>query len=268
MQAQIILTLAAGSLRTLLTRSRAPLALNDLPAFTADELGLRGLALPTDLLAGLRPSQFDALRDAADKAHCPCLLLVESLPLDFQEAAPKALAIERMKKLAAAASRLGCSAIGLKTDRVNDDTSLARTAAGVKEALSALDRLEVNVLLQPGDGALAAAAGLTELIKKIGGFRIGSLPSFEHAQATGDAEQALRRLAPYATSAIFATVKGFAKEGGRHEPWDLAKCIDAVRSVGYVNTLCIDFVGKGDPVKAIEQARDQMSQAIMAEEPA
>lgn len=267
MQAQILLTLAAGSLRSLLARARAPLSLIDLPRFTAEDLGLRGLALPTDLLAGLPPPQYDALRDAADKAHCPCLLLIESQPLDLQDPDKKIVSIDRMRKLATAASRLGCSAIGLRPARVTDDAAFARTAAGIKEALASLDRLEVNVLLQPGDGLIQAPTGLTELIKKIGGFRIGSLPSFEHAESTGETESSLRRLAPYATSAILATVRTFAK-GGQHEPWDLVKCIDAVRSVGYVNTLCIDFVGKGDPVKAIEQAREQMSQAILAEEPA
>jgi len=266
-QAQILLTLAAGSLRPLLTRTRSPLLLQDLPAFTSDQLGLRGLALPADLLAGLRPSQLDALRDAADKAHCPCLLLVDSQALDFQDPPKRAAAIDRMKKLATAASRLGCSALGVQPAGTTDEVSIVRTAQGVKEALSALDRYEVNVLLQPGDGAIAAPIGLTELIKRIGGFRIGSLPSFEHAASTGDAEQALRRLAPYATSAILATVRSFSKSG-EHQAWDLAKCVEAVRSVGFVNTLCIDFKGTGDPVKAIEQAREQMSGAILAGETA
>ncbi len=267
MQAQILLTLAAGSLRPLLTRARSPLQLTDLPAFTAESLGLRGLAFPTDLLTGLRPSQLDALRDAADKVHCPCLLLVEMQALDFQDPAQRPATIERMRKLATAASRLGCSALGVRPAGVKDDASLARSAQGVKESLTALDRFEINVLLEPGDGLIAQPAGLTELIKKIGGFRIGSLPSFEHADSTGDAEQALRRLAPYATSAILATVRGFGK-GGEHRPWDLGKCIDAVRSVGFVNTLCIDFRGTGDPVKAIEQARDRMTETLLTEEPA
>jgi len=266
-QAQILLTLAAGSLRPLLSRARSPLQLNDLPAFTAETLGLRGLALPTDLLAGLRPSQLDSLRDAADKVHCPCLLLVEVMPLDFQDAGRRPASIERVRKLATAASRLGCSALGMRPAGVVDDESLSRTAQGVKEALTALDRFEVNVLLEPGEHRIAAPAGLTDLIKRIGGFRIGSLPSFDHAASTGDAEQALRRLAPYATSAIMATVKSFSKSGS-HQAWDLVKCIDAVRSVGFVNALCIDFKGAGDPVKAIETAREQMSQAILTEEPA
>ncbi|MBX3354807.1 MAG: TIM barrel protein [Phycisphaeraceae bacterium] len=250
-----------------MTRSRSPLALSDLPGYTARELGLRGLALPTDLLAGVRLSQLDALRDAGDKDQCPCLLLVESQPLDFRAPADRAASIERMRKLAAAAARLGCSAIGIKPAAVTDDHAFNQTAQGIKEALSALDRMEVNVLLQPAPGLIDPPAGLTELIKKVGGFRIGSLPSFEHAHASGETEQTLRRLAPYATSAILATVRGFGK-GDRHEPWDLVRCVEAVRSVGYVNTLCIDFVGKGDPTKAIEQARDQMSEAILAEEPA
>lgn len=267
MQAQILLTLAAGSLRSLLTRSRSPLQLTDVPAFTAETLSLRGLALPTDLLAGLRPSQLDALRDAADKVHCPCLLLVDVQPLDFQNPALRPASVERMRKLATAASRLGCSALGIRPTGITDDASLALAAQGVKEALTSLDRFEVNVLLEPGDGLVSTPAGLTDLIKKIGGFRIGSLPSFEHASSTGDAEQALRRLAPYATSAILATVKSFNRNG-EHSSWDLGKCVDAVRSVGFVNTLCLDFKGTGDPVKAIDQARELLSQAILTEEPA
>lgn len=267
MQAQILLTLAAGSLRSLFTRARSPLALNDLPAFTAEQLGLRGLALPADLLTGLRPSQFDSLRDAADKAHCPCLLLLEVDALDFQDPVRRTASIERMRRLATAASRLGCSSLGIQPAGVTDDSSLLRSAQGVKEALAALDRFEVNVVLRPGEGLIASPAGLTELIKRIGGFRIGSLPSFEHAASTGETEQTLRRLAPYATSAILATVTGFSKSG-EHQSWDLRKCVEAVRSVGFVNTLCIDYKGGGDPVKAIDMAREQMSSAIMAEEAA
>ncbi|MFO0895100.1 MAG: TIM barrel protein [Phycisphaerales bacterium] len=266
MQAQILLTLAASSLKPLLVRAQKPLTLMDIPAFASEELQLRGLTVPSDMLAGLRPVQLDQFRDLADKAHCPCLLLVESQALDFQDPARRAATVERMRKLAAAASRLGCSCLGVACAGVTDDASFDRTAAGVKESLIALDRFEVNVLLRPGAGPLADPVRLTDLIKKVGGFRIGSLPSFEHAHATGDLEQSLRRLAPYA-GAIIASVKGF-KRTGEHEGYDLVRCVEAVRSVGYLNTLSIEYTGKGDPVKALERARELMSTAIMAEEAA
>ena len=38
--------------------------------------------------------------------------------------------------------------------------------------------------------------------------------------------------------------------------------IEAIRSVGFVNTLAIDFVGSSDPVASIEQAQKILQQAI------
>ena len=69
-------------------------------------------------------------------------------------------------------------------------------------------------------------------------------------------------LAPYA-GAIEATVEGFSKKGA-HKTYDLAACVTAVRSVGFVNTLAIDYTGAADPVANIEMARDILQAAIDA----
>jgi hypothetical protein len=105
---------------------------------------------------------------------------------------------------------------------------------------------------------------MADLIKKVGGFRIGALPSFGAAAATGDAPGALRRLAPYA-QAIEATIKSFSK-AGKHDAWNLETCMNAVRDVGYQNTIGIDYVGRTDPVETIKRARDVLAKAIEAEE--
>ena len=104
---------------------------------------------------------------------------------------------------------------------------------------------------------------LTDLLKRIGGFRIGSLRSFGHAAESGDLVEELRKLAPYA-GAVHATVQGFDKKG-RHEKFDLAEGVAAIRSVGFLNTLAIDYIGTGDAVANIELARKALQKAIEAD---
>src|SRR3954470_23921585 len=100
----MLLTLTAISLRSLLARGRtgkAKLDLMDLPQFTRQELGLHGLNLSTDLLAGVSRDQLEKLRERADKAGCACLLLIESEGQAFGDAneAIAAGAVERLQKV-------------------------------------------------------------------------------------------------------------------------------------------------------------------------
>lgn len=252
-QPEILLTLSAGSIRPLLADPQAfadaeiklPRSLFELPDFVATDLQLRGLNLPTDLLKGFGLPEVDKLRDAADRAHCPVLLLFEEPAIDFTErGANWAKSVERLRRLGLAANRLGCPSIAVRASAADTDAALEATAAGVKMALKELDKFDLNLLLAPHDGLTHSAARLTDLIKKIGGFRIGSYPSFAHAFATGDLENTLRKLAPYAP-AIAASVRGFDAKTGEHDGYSLEACVDCVRSVGYGNTLALDFVGRG-----------------------
>ena len=74
-------------------------------------------------------------------------------------------------------------------------------------------------MLQSVPGILSDGKGVIDLVKKVGGFRIGSMPSFQHAANHGGVRQELRKLAPYAQS-IIASVRGFS-ESGEHEDWSL-----------------------------------------------
>jgi hypothetical protein len=252
-QPEILLTLSAGSIRPLLSDPQAfadaevklPRNVFELPDFVATDLQLRGLNLPTDLLKGFGLPEVDKLRDAADRAHCPVLLLFEEPAIDFTErGANWAKSVERLRRLGLAANRLGCPSIAVRATAADTDAALEATAAGVKMALKELDKFDLNLLLAPHEGLTHSAARLTDLIKKIGGFRIGSYPSFAHAYATGDLENTLRKLAPYAP-AIAASVRGFDAKTGEHDGYSLESCVDCVRSVGYGNTLALDFVGRG-----------------------
>ncbi len=271
----MLLTLATRSFASKITTAAVPasgageaddgFSLLEMPDYAIRHLHLRGMNVPASMLSGWSLPDFDRLRDRADKAGCPCLVLIEDQPLPFADPDPKVReeAAERVRRLAAAAHRLGCNALAISFDAKDNDEAFELVATEVKEVMPHVERLELNVLLAPCQGLTHAPDRLTDLIKRIGGFRIGSLPSFGHAASTGDTIGTLRKLAPYA-GAVHATIDGFARSG-EHRGYNLAECVTAIRSVGFVNTLAIDFCGKGDPTASIEKARDVLQEAIEAE---
>ncbi|MCA9290911.1 MAG: TIM barrel protein [Phycisphaerales bacterium] len=234
----------------------------DYPSMIIREFELRGLNISASLLSGWNLDDLDRLRDRADKAGCPCLVLVEDGPLRFADrsAAKRAEARDRVKRLVVAANRLGCNALGIKCEGSASEADFETTAGELKEVMRAMDRMEVNLLIAPHGKMTEQPDRLTDLIKRVGGFRIGSLPSFAHAAASGDLVQTLRKLAPYA-GAIHATIDDFDPKGG-HPGYDLKECVQTIRSVGFVNTLAIDFQGRKNPVEAIEAARAVLQEAI------
>lgn len=262
----MLLTLTSGSLRHRLGKDGAGgLAVLDLPAFTVKHLKLHGLNLSASTLAGWSLEDLDTLRDRADKAACPCLVLVEDTPLALgsADAKKRQQANQRVLKLAIAANRLGCSSIGLHIDALDTPEEFEEVADDVRALMPQVERLELNILLAPHQGLTQTSERLTALIKRIGGFRIGSLPSFAAAASVGDPIEHLRKLAPYA-GAIHASIDGFNKKGA-HKGCDLVQCVNAIRSVGFLNTLAIDYLGPGDPVPHIEKARDILQKAIDSE---
>jgi len=264
----MILTLALRSLNKRLTAagSRAEhLDVLDVPQFAMTHLCLRGLNVPAKMLKGWGLEEMDRLRDRADKAGCPCLVLVQEKPLPFGDVreATREGAADRVRRLAAAAHRLGCNSIGIHCGIDATKEAMERAAAAIKQVMPAVERMELNLLIAPHEGLTNDPDHLVELVKKIGGFRIGSLPSFGHAAQTGDAVGTLRKLAPYA-GAIHVTTNGFTRTGN-HREYDLVECVKAVRSVGFANTLAIDYQGKEDPVPQIDKVRDTLEEALAAE---
>jgi sugar phosphate isomerase/epimerase len=263
----MLLTLFSGSLRNRLAQNgERGMSVLDLPSFTIKELRLHGLNLPASMLGGWSLQDLDKLRDRADKAACPCLVLIEEAPLAFADSNERTRqqAAERVRRLAVAANRLGCNAVAVHCDAPDTAEALELAAEEIRRLMPIVERLELNILLCPHAGLAYTPERLTALIKRIGGFRIGSLPSFGSAAAAahnGDPTEGLRKLAPYA-GAIQATVDGFSKRGV-HKGYDLAACVRAIRSVGFLNTLAIDYVGDAaDPVPLIEMARDVLQAAI------
>jgi sugar phosphate isomerase/epimerase len=253
----MLLTVSTRSLQHV-KRAKAPLLPMDIADFVAEELGLKGLNVNTSLLKGMGAKDLETLRDRADRARCPILVLVDEAALDFGPVNGVA-ARERVERLGLAASKLGAPSVAVELGALPAENFDAY-AANIKRALAALDRFDTHLLIRPGAGTAGDAQRIADLIKKIGGFRIGSMPTFAHAAGTKDPDDTLRRLSPYA-QAMEASVKSFAKSG-KHEAWDLGAYLECIRNVGYQNTLCIDYAAKTDPIGTIERARDLFAAVI------
>jgi len=251
----MLLTLSVNSLRAHLESAKPKLGILDIPRFARDELGLHGLNVQTSFLAGWGLDQIDRLRDEADKAGCPCLILVENDPqaLGASDPAIGEGAVERMERVLRCAHRLGCSGVSLAVHEKTPADAVDVVAERLRRVVSRAERLELNLLLVPHTGMTAKPEDLTGLIRKVGGFRIGSFPDFQTASATGDPNAYLRSLTPYA-SAVCASSVAFDKSG-EHTGYDLKKCVQAITSVGYDGTVSLEYRGKGDATAALLATR-------------
>lgn len=158
----------------------------DLPAFTRNELQLSGFNLSTDLLVGSNRARLEAIRERADRASCSCLLLIEHDPQNFGSKDERLglAAAERMARVVDAAQILGCSAASVKITAVDDDDTLLLVAARLKPIMERAEKLDINLVISPHTGLTARADRVTDLLKKVGGFRIGTYPDFETAAHT------------------------------------------------------------------------------------
>lgn len=272
----MLLTLAASSLRSKLwlKPGRPPagtMPLRDLPRYVRETLGLHGLNISTDLLAGADVPHLDALRDAADKASCPCLVLVRPDPLPFFSGNDTKGddAIERMSRVVQAAHRLGCNSAALFVSAEADDgedDAFDLASERLRKVMSIAEKREVNLLIGSGKGPTSEPDRLTDLIKRVGGFRIGTYPDYQTAAASPDPLAYLRRLTPYA-SAVTASTIGFkaGKKGVEHQGYDLVEFTKAVIAVGYTGTLAIDYRGDGDPEEGIRNSRSILESVVGVE---
>lgn len=276
----MLLTLSANSLRSLLLPSgrsgKAKLDLLDLPALTREELGLHGLTIYTENLAGAPRDKYDRLRERADKAGCACLLLVESEPQALGDAKEDVglKGVERLTRVIQAGSILGCNAVAVRVTGPDDPATMQRTVDRLKKAVERAEKLEMNVLIWPGIDAKGQPTGLTatpervtEIIKKVGGFRVGTLPDFQIAAASADPVSYMRRMTPYASALLGATQAFTGPKGAKladdeieagdvvHAPFALEKLVEAVLSVGYDAALSIEYRGTGDAKLGVKRTK-------------
>lgn len=252
----MLLTLSAQSYRSKLAPGKGALSLFDLPKIAREEFDLQGIVIQTSMLAGWDENKIDKLRDSADKAGSPVLLLIEDQPQPLADA-DKAIgesAVARLDRVVRVAHRLGCSGVALSILDPAGISLLEPAAARLKQVVSKAERVEVNLLIAPGTGQTATPEQLTGLIRKVGGFRIGSFPDFTTAAATPDPAAYLRSLAPYA-SAICVSLTG-TKTGKKGGAYDLLALVESVAAVGYEGNMMLEYRGEGDPAPAILAAKE------------
>jgi hypothetical protein len=179
------------------------LAITDVPRLARDELGLSGLVMTTDLLKGYDRTMLGRVHEAADKAHCPVLVLAEIDPLPLASDDPDVVTVaqERCFRIAQAANWLQCAAFSISVSCKNDE-DIAEAALNLKPVSRRAEKLELNLCIAPGVDATSSPEKITDLLKKIGGFRVGTLPDIGAALASDDPQVYLRRLAPYASAIV------------------------------------------------------------------
>lgn len=210
----MLLTLSATCLRSMLKPAskgaKPALALTDLPQYTREVLGLRGLCLSTELLAGADRRSLEALRERGDKAGCACLTLAEPPPIKLNstdESTVKAT-LDRMSRVVQAAQILGCSSAAFIVEGVATEKDREIAASRLKQVVSRGEKLDVNILLGPAASAAPFVEPdmITDVLKRVGGFRVGTFPDFQTAAKSKDPMTYLRRLSPYASAVCAATL--------------------------------------------------------------
>jgi len=223
-----------------------------------------GLAMASDMLAGAEIDRLDRLREAADKAACPCLLLVEPQPQRLcGTAKQREAAMDRLNRVILAAQRIGASAAGCAIDAKADEPSMETAVERIRTLSISAERLDLHLLLQPTPGLTETADQIAELIKRVGGFRVGSLPDFEAAGAADDPRLYMRRMAPYAPFVIAAST-GFDKKGA-HQGYDLEMCARGLVDVGYDGSIVLDYRGEGDPIEGVNRTREVIEPILSGE---
>ena len=139
-------------------------------------------------------------------------------------------ALERGRRVLEAAHVPGCSAIAVQVPAAESDKAADLVVERVRRVSERAEQLDLNLLLSPCHGLTSAPDRLTDLIKRIGGFRVGTYPDFQAAAGQNDPGAYLRRLAPYAAAVCGATVKFVvSRGGGRGDTGDTGRRGTAVR---------------------------------------
>lgn len=256
MGSEIHISLSASCLLQPLPRQQSPIALLDVPRYVAEELEVRGIQIPVQMIRQQTPQTLERLRDEADRAQCPCLVLYRDEPLDFVADGEKSAQV--LREMGKRARLLGCAEIAVRV--ANIATASAQIAPLMKAALDGLQRFEVNLLIRPSEDPCDQPDAVIDLVRKIGGFHIGAMPSFANAGATGDAQQSLRKLIPYSL-AVEATVTSLSKAGvPEDESFDAH--IDMLVQLGFSNKLSIDWRGGGNWAQAVQGVRAHMMKKL------
>ena len=288
-------SLNVNSIRDVLKRrGKRAVSIVELPQYTHDHLGLGAMNLSTDLLKGMGKSDLERIRDTGDKCGCTCLMLSEpgALALGDSKLSVGEAGVDRIRRVITAANLLGCNSISMSIKGKDTEQAFENVVDRMKEVLETADKVDMNVLIAPIAGITADPDRVVEMVKAIGGFRIGTCPDFESAAQSGDPVGYLRKLTPYA-SVVNASTLGFEEpqpdEGQMekadgltgldalaaeleamsddspavHVGFDLVPLVGAIKAVGFDGTISLDYRGADDGTLGVMQSRDAIESALV-----
>ena len=257
----LLTTLVVRRFKSYVDPSGGPEDIQSIPRYVREGYGLSAVNLEASLLAGMSVSKIDQLRDVSDKAGCPCLVLMQHDPLKINHESPKEAdqSIDRLVRLTVAGGRLGCNSIAIGIASPSSEDHAFYIVDRFRKIMPRIERSDLNILLMPQENGLTSSCDeLTELVKQIGGFRIGVLPTFDESKSTVDDLDELRRIAPFAGLVRFRIGALDKSEKDRHAA--LKAGIEALTSIGYANTIALEYMGKGGPKKHLTEARKMLEE--------
>lgn len=249
-----------------LTLVREPLSLQTVAGHITKHHELRGMVVPTEFLKGSEIHDLDRFRADNDKNGCPALALHElsGLRLASKDKAVAQNALERMERVLVGAQRLGCGSVGFSIESRNTEEYLDSVVNTLKICATRAERLEINLLLSPHKGLTQEPTRVVEIIKRVGGFRLGVLPDFADASKHEDPFAYVKMLAPYAPI-VLASTSDFSQNGA-HEKYDLAPMCEALRVIGYNAGVALVYRGQGDPDEGVKASYAYISGELQPEE--
>ncbi|MFG0256758.1 MAG: sugar phosphate isomerase/epimerase family protein [Phycisphaerales bacterium JB043] len=245
---------------------REPLSLDSIANHIATRHHLRGMVVPTDFLKGFEVADLDTFRAHNDKGGCPALALHEltGLRLASRDDAVAGAALDRLERVLIAAQRLGCGSVGFSIESADTDEYFDLAVDRLRQCATRAERLELNLLLNPHRGITENPERVVDIIKKVGGFRLGVLPDFADAAESADPFSYIKMLAPYAPIVLASTVK-FDKKG-RHTPYDIAPMCEALRVIGYNAGISLLYKGEGETDEGVDISRETLTGELVQEE--
>ncbi|GAC1524050.1 MAG: sugar phosphate isomerase/epimerase [Chloroflexota bacterium] len=232
------------------------LSVLDFPQVSAS-LGITDIEICQAHLASAEPAYLATVRAAIEESGCRAI----NVPIDVGNLAEhdptrRREEIEHILVWIDAAQRLGSPAVRVNTGAPRGiDQAQARqiVAEGYRELALACRERGMVVLLENHGGLSGSVDAIIRIWETVG------LPSFRLCPDFGNfdpptREEGLRRMLPHA-SVVHVKVMDI-DENGRHEAFDLGRCLDLVVDSGYSGPLSIEFEGRGDEHQGIIRARD------------
>lgn len=212
----------------------------------AHDLGIGGLELVNTFFPSPQYGYLKQLRKRAEDAGVQILLIMCDAEgsMAGPEKASRLLAAKNHHKWVDIAAVLGCHSIRCNTGAQEGDAdALDRCVESFSALLEYADASGVNVLIENHWGLSSDPDWLTELMRRVGHPRFGTLPDFGNIPETTDRYDAVRKMMPYA-KAVSAKCYDFDDATGDETKIDYAKMLGIVEAAGYASWIGIEYEGE------------------------